>query len=186
MEYVLKVRNLTKKYGHSRALDNLNMSVPNGSIYGFVGKNGAGKTTLIRLICGLQTASSGEYTLYGAKSSDKEKIRRARKRMGAVVETPALYPDMTAADNIKTQYRVLGLPGFKGVDELLALVGLEETGRKKAKDFSLGMRQRLGIAVALAGYGGACSRGGAAGGQAVVCKEICQRDKNGICGENRK
>lgn len=151
MEYVLKAKELAKRYGHSLALNGLNMNVPKGAIYGFVGKNGAGKTTLIRLICGLQAVTSGEYTLYGVKGSHRDEIRKVRKRMGAVVETPSVYPDMTAADNIKTQYRVLGLPSFKGVDELLSLVGLEETGRKKVKDFSLGMRQRLGIAVALAG-----------------------------------
>lgn len=151
MEYVLRVKDLTKRYGNSQALSGLNMNVPKGAIYGFVGRNGAGKTTLIRLVCGLQSVTSGEYILYGAKNSDESKIRKARKRMGAVVETPAVYPDMTAKDNIKTQYRVLGMPDFKGVDELLALVGLADTGRKRVKDFSLGMRQRLGIAVALAG-----------------------------------
>ncbi len=130
MEYVLKTKELTKRYGHSLALNGLNMNVPKGAIYGFVGKNGAGKTTLIRLICGLQAVTSGEYTLYGVKGSHRDEIRKVRKRMGAVVETPSVYPDMTAADNIKTQYRVLGLPSFKGVDELLSLVGLEETGRK--------------------------------------------------------
>lgn len=151
MEYVLRAKGLTKKYGRSLALNGLDMNVPKGAIYGFVGKNGAGKTTLIRLICGLQLATSGKFVLYGAKGSDKEKIRKARKRMGAVVETPSVYPEMTAEDNMKTQYRVLGLPSFEGTDELLALVGLEHTGRKKVKDFSLGMRQRMGIAVALAG-----------------------------------
>lgn len=151
MEYVLRVKDLTKRYGRNTALDGFSMNVPKGAIYGFVGRNGAGKTTLIRLICGMQTPTSGKYMLYGAKGSDKKKIQKARKRIGAVVETPALYPELTAKDNIKTQYRVLGLPGFGGVDELLALVGLEDTGRKKAKDFSLGMRQRLGIAAALAG-----------------------------------
>ena len=126
------------------------MNVPKGAIYGFVGKNGAGKTTLIRLICGLQEPTSGEYTLYGTKNTDKE-ILKARRRMGAVVETPSIYLDLTAEDNLKHQYRMLGLPSYDGLAELLKLVRLENTGKKKAKHFSLGMRQRLGIAIALVG-----------------------------------
>ena len=150
MDYILETRSLSKHYGRFKALDGMNMHVPNGAIYGLVGKNGAGKTTLIRLICGLQEPSSGSFTLYGTESRDKA-IVRARRRMGAVVETPSLYPDMTAEDNLKMQYRVLGLPSFEGIDQLLQLVGLEHTGKKKARNFSLGMKQRLGIAVALAG-----------------------------------
>lgn len=150
MEYVLNVRNLTKKYGSFKALNGLTMSVPKGAIYGFVGKNGAGKTTLLRLICGLQTPDSGEYELYGINSRDKA-VRASRRRMGAVIETPAIYSEMTAEENLKEQYRILGMPSFKGIDEILNLVGLSGTGKKKAKNFSLGMRQRLGIAVALSG-----------------------------------
>ena len=126
------------------------MNVPKGAIYGFVGKNGAGKTTLIRLICGLQKPTSGEYTLYGRKNTDKE-ILKARRRMGAVVESPAIYLDMAAKDNLKHQYRMLGLPSYDGLEDILKLVRLENTEKKKAKNFSLGMRQRLGIAVALVG-----------------------------------
>lgn len=150
MEYCLTTNALCKQYKHDKALDSLSMHVPKGSIYGFVGKNGAGKTTLIRLVCGLQKVSSGEYTLYGVKNTDKE-IEKVRKRMGAIVETPSVYMEMTAEDNLKLQYRVLGLPSYEGLGELLKLVGLADTGKKKAKNFSLGMRQRLGIAVALAG-----------------------------------
>ena len=153
MEYVLRVEHLTKQYRHFKALDDLSMRVEKGTIYGFVGKNGAGKTTLIRVICGLQSPTSGDYTLYGAsggKSTDRA-IERARRRMGAIIETPSVYRDMTAEDNLKEQYRVLGRPSFDGIENLLHLVGLSDTGRKKAKNFSLGMRQRLGIAVALAG-----------------------------------
>lgn len=150
MEYVLKTNALRKEYGRYKVLNGLSMSVPKGAIYGFVGKNGAGKTTLIRLICGLQEPSEGEYFLYGIGNGQKE-IEKSRRRMGAVVETPSIYLDMTAEDNLKEQYRILGLPSFEGIDELLHLVGLGDTGRKKARNFSLGMRQRLGIAVALAG-----------------------------------
>lgn len=150
MDYVLRTNALGKTYRHFKALNGLTMNVPKGSVYGFVGKNGAGKTTLIRLICGLQQPSAGEYLLYGIKNTDR-KIGQARRRMGAVVETPAIYSDMTAEENLKQQYCILGLPSYDGIPELLRLVGLQDTGRKKAGKFSLGMKQRLGIAVALAG-----------------------------------
>lgn len=150
MEYVLTTENLGKQYRHFKALSGLSMHVPKGSIYGFVGRNGAGKTTLIRLVCGLQEPTSGSFTLYGVKNDDRN-IIKSRRRMGAVVETPAIYLDMTAEENLRQQYRVLGLPSFEGIPELLQLVGLHNTGKKKAGNFSLGMKQRLGIAVALAG-----------------------------------
>lgn len=150
MEYVLTTDHLCKNYGHFKALNQCSMHVPRGAIYGFVGKNGAGKTTLIRLICGLQRPTSGSYRLYGSENTDK-KIVEAQRRIGAVVETPSIYVDMTAEENMKEQYYVLGLPSFEGIPQILKLVGLEDAGKKKAKDFSLGMRQRLGIAIALAG-----------------------------------
>ncbi len=150
MEYVLTTNGLCKKYKKSKALDDLTMNVPKGSIYGFVGRNGAGKTTLIRVICGLQYPNDGEFTLYGVKNTDR-KIDKSRQRMGAVVETPSIYLDMTAAKNLEHQCRIIGVPSFDCVYELLQLVGLEDTGRKKVKNFSLGMRQRLSIAMALVG-----------------------------------
>lgn len=150
MDYVLQTDGLCKRYGHFTALDGLTMRVPKGAIYGFVGRNGAGKTTLIRLICGLQIPTAGRYRLYGAEHTDRA-ICRTRRRMGAVVETPSIYLDMTARDNLREQYRVLGLPDESGIGALLELVGLGDTGKKKARNFSLGMKQRLGIAVALAG-----------------------------------
>lgn len=150
MEYAVTTSALGKQYGDFQALKGLTMHIPKGAIYGIVGKNGAGKTTLIRLLAGLQRPSSGEYMLYGVSHTSKE-IVKVRRRMGAVVEEPSVYQDMTAADNLKQQYRILGLPSFEGITELLALVGLSDTGKKKVKNFSLGMRQRLGIAIALAG-----------------------------------
>ncbi len=150
MEYAVTTSALGKQYGDFQALKGLTMHIPKGAIYGIVGKNGAGKTTLIRLLAGLQRPSSGEYMLYGVSHTSKE-IAKVRRRMGAVVEEPSVYQDMTAADNLKQQYRILGLPSFEGITELLALVGLSDTGKKKVKNFSLGMRQRLGIAIALAG-----------------------------------
>ena len=150
MESVLKVKGLVKKYPGFTALNGLCMNVPKGSIYGFVGKNGAGKTTLIRVVTGLQSATEGDYEIFGT-SSESGDILKARRRMGAIVETPALFGGLTAKDNMKQQYLNLGLPSYDGIDEILELVGLKDTGRKKVKNFSLGMRQRLGIAVALCG-----------------------------------
>ncbi len=150
MDYVLQTKALCKNYKQFKAVNGLTMNVPKGAIYGFVGKNGAGKTTLIRLICGLQNPTSGEFSLYGIKNTSPN-ITKSRRRMGAVVETPSIYLDMTAKDNLKQQYAILGLPSYEGMYDILKLVGLENTGKKKAKNFSLGMRQRLGIAVALVG-----------------------------------
>lgn len=150
MDYVLRTDALSKEFGGFKALSGLSMNIPKGAIYGFVGKNGSGKTTLIRLICGLMEPTSGEYTLYGRKNTDKD-IVKSRRRMGAIVETPSIYPDMSAEDNLKHQYRILGLPSFDGISDTLELVGLGDTGKKKAGNFSLGMCQRMGIAAALAG-----------------------------------
>lgn len=150
MEYALQTNALRKDYKKFKALNGLSMNIPRGSIYGFVGKNGAGKTTLIRLICGLQEPTSGSYTLYGRENTDKE-IEKSRRRIGAVVETPSLYQDMTAEENLKYQYKLIGNPDYSTIPELLKLVGLENTGKKKAGNFSLGMKQRLGIAIALSG-----------------------------------
>ncbi|MCI8375679.1 MAG: ABC transporter ATP-binding protein [Lachnospiraceae bacterium] len=150
MEYCLTAEGISKHYRHFKALEGLSIHIPKGAIYGLVGRNGAGKTTLIRILCGLQNPTSGEYVLYGKRNTEKE-ITEVRRRMGAVVETPSVYPDMTAEENIRQQYQILGIPSFDGIPELLRLVGLEAVGKKKARNFSLGMRQRLGIAVALAG-----------------------------------
>lgn len=134
MEYVPETKSLTKCYRGFTALAGLNMMIPKGSIYGFVGRNGAGKTTLIRLICGLQEPTAGSYTLCGIENADKG-IHRSRRRMGAVVESPAIWLDMTARENIRQQYKVLGLPSDNGMDDLLRLVGLGGTGKKRRKIF---------------------------------------------------
>lgn len=151
MENIFETKNLCKYYGKFKALDGVDMSIPKGSIYGFVGKNGAGKTTLMRLMCGLQRPTDGEYTLFGIKNTDS-RITSIRSKMGAVVETPAIYKDLSAYDNLKLQCLNVGMPDFNEIPELLKLVGLDNVGRKKAKAFSLGMRQRLGIAVALCSH----------------------------------
>lgn len=150
MEYILETHNLEKRYKKFKAISNLNMHIPKGAIYGLIGKNGAGKTTLIRILCGLQKPSSGTYSIYGI-SNENRKIVEARKRVGAIIESPSLCLDMTAEDNLKEQYKVVGLPSFDNLHEILKLVGLAETGKKSAKNFSLGMKQRLGIAIALVG-----------------------------------
>ncbi len=150
MEAVLSVNGLCKRYRQEKALDGLSLRVPQGAIYGLVGRNGSGKTTLFRLLTGLQKPTGGQFTLYGISNEDKEMIK-ARRRIGAIVEAPALYGSMNAMDNIRYQYRTLGLPSDRNIGELLALVGLQDAGSKAVKNFSLGMRQRLGIAVALAG-----------------------------------
>lgn len=150
MEYILQIKDLHKDYKNFKALRGVNMNVPKGSIYGFVGKNGAGKTTLIRTVCGLQLPTSGSFSINGTDSSDRN-IFKARQCVGAVIETPALYPDMTARDNLIQQSIIMGIPSFEKVDEYLTLVGLTDTGKKTARNFSLGMRQRLGIALALVG-----------------------------------
>ena len=150
MKNVLTTDALCKSYDSFKALSGLTMRVPRGSIYGLVGRNGAGKTTLIRIICGLQNPDSGEYCIYGEKNKSKS-IMFSRRRMGAVVETPSVYGDMTAYQNLMYQAKILGLPSYDGLNEILELVNLADTGKKTAKNFSLGMRQRLGIAVALVG-----------------------------------
>ena len=150
METILETAQLTKRYGQSCALRDLDMKVEKGSIYGLVGRNGAGKTTLIRIVCGLQRPSAGTYRLWGTRS-DSPAITGMRRRMSAIVESPSMYMGLSAIDNIRQQYRILGRPSMDGAEMLLELVGLGDTGRKKAASFSLGMKQRLGIAIALAG-----------------------------------
>lgn len=150
MDYILSAQGLTKHYGPTKALDNFTIHIPKGAIYGLVGRNGAGKTTLIRLLCGLQAPTEGSFSLYGIPSTSPD-IPKARRRMGAVVETPSLYMALSAEENLRQQYRVLGLPSFDGLPELLNLVGLGDVGKKKVRNFSLGMKQRLGLAVALVG-----------------------------------
>lgn len=149
MELVLETTNLEKKYKDFKALSNTNIHIEKEAIYGLIGKNGAGKTTLIRIICGLQKPTNGSYIIYGVDNSN-DNIASVRKRMGAIIEAPSIYGDMTARDNLIEQYKLVGMPSLDGINELLKLVGLENTGKKKAKNFSLGMKQRLGIAIALA------------------------------------
>lgn len=148
MSYILQTNNLTKIYGKKNlVLNSVSMNVPKGSIYGFVGKNGAGKTTLMRVISGLNNPTNGGYSLNGVDYKDS-KVNEIRKKIGAVVETPSIYLNMNARDNLLLQYKLHGMEPT-GLNDLLNLVGLPDTGKKKSKDFSLGMRQRLSIAFSL-------------------------------------
>ena len=146
-ELILQTRDLTRRYGHTLALDHAALSVEKGQIFGLVGRNGAGKTTLIRLISGQSHPTAGEVTLFGA--STPAALARARSRTGAMVEIPSFYPYLTARQNLE-YYRIQrGIPGKECVDEALEQVRLTDTGKKKFKTFSLGMKQRLGLALAL-------------------------------------
>ncbi|MCM1496557.1 MAG: ATP-binding cassette domain-containing protein [Bacteroides sp.] len=146
-EVICQTIELCKRYKSFYALQNINLSIKRGEIYGLVGENGAGKSTLIRLLTGLSKKSSGEIILFDETSN----LQRERSRIGCTIETPALYKDMTAAENLEIQRIQRGIPGKTCVSEVLEVVGLDNTGKKKTKDFSLGMKQRLALAVALLG-----------------------------------
>ena len=148
-EVIVETKNLTKKYKHNTALNNINLKLEKGKVYGFIGKNGAGKTTFIRMITGLAFPTSGELSLFG--NSREKELQEARRKIGALVEGPSLYPFMSAKENLKTQQIQLGKEDEREIDELLDLVGLSGVGNKKARNFSLGMKQRLGIAMSLIG-----------------------------------
>lgn len=149
-EYVLVTEEISKFYKGQRVLNNVSMHIKKGDVYGFVGENGAGKTTIIRIISGLTYPESGSYKLFGVNLDDNE-ILEARKRTSAIVEAPSIYLNMSAYENLKMQMRMLGLPiDMARIDDLIKTVGLEGVSvKKKAVNFSLGMRQRLGIAMCL-------------------------------------
>lgn len=146
MEYVLRTKSLTKNYDNKKVLNQMNINIKKGEIYGLIGKNGAGKTTLIRLILGLAVPTAGEIELF-----EDENLDAQRKRIGSIVEHPAIYPNMSAFDNLEVYRKLLGIPDKSSISNVLSKVGLQDTGKKKAEKFSLGMKQRLGIAIALLG-----------------------------------
>lgn len=152
MSSVLSTNALSKRYKKHMAVDGVNMNIERGDIYGFVGENGSGKTTVIRLITGLIFPHSGGFELFGVNNRSKS-IGKARSRIGAIVESPSIYMNMSAYDNLKTQCTILGINGEDKILSVLNDVGLEElySEKKHAGNFSLGMRQRLGIAMALLG-----------------------------------
>ena len=151
MYFVLETNCLRKKYKHHEALKGVYMHVPKDSVYGLIGRNGAGKTTLMRLLTGVQRESGGSYSLFGVDKNSPE-IKKERRRIGAMIESPSIFLDLSAEENLKMQYRILGLPSFSSIPEILDLVGLSDTGKKKVSSFSFGMKERLGIAMALAGH----------------------------------
>lgn len=146
MSVILRTNHLTKRYGHRPVVNGISMTVHEGDIYGIIGKNGAGKTTLIRMVTGLAAPSDGNLLLFGSPD-----LQIGREHIGTVIESPALYPGMTARENLVTQCKLQGVADLSQVDSILTLVGLDDTGKKKTKDFSLGMRQRLAIALSLVG-----------------------------------
>ena len=149
-ELILQTRDLTRRYGHTLALDHAALSVEKGQIFGLVGRNGAGKTTIIRMVTAQTAPTEGELSLFGG--TGEKALSRARSRTGAMVETPSFYPYLTAKQNLE-YYRIQrGIPGKGAVDEVLEAVDLRDTGKKKFKTFSLGMKQRLGLAAALLGF----------------------------------
>lgn len=147
-EILLKTTGLTKQFGKQRAVDHIDMHIKKGAIYGFIGRNGAGKTTFLKMISGLSTPTSGEIEMFGYTGKELKEIR---SRVGCLIEAPGLYGNMSAYDNLKIKCKLFGIKKEGYIEEILKTVGLENVGKKKTKHFSLGMKQRLGIGLALVG-----------------------------------
>lgn len=148
MDYVVSTKGLTKVYGKHTAVDNVSLHIKRGEIYGFIGRNGAGKTTFMKMITGLSTPTTGELSLFG---STGEEVKKQSARIGNLIEEPGLYPQFSGYDNLKCKCLAFGIHKKGYIEELLDKVGLGNVGKKKVKNYSLGMRQRLGIAMALVG-----------------------------------
>ena len=149
-EVILKTNGISKIYGSQKVLDDVSLSINKGDIYGFIGENGAGKTTLIRVICGLIKPNSGDFELFGASSKNLVSLNKAKSKVSAIVESPSIYANFNALDNVCLNQSILGKKDIAKAKELLDLVGLADVDpSKKAGNFSLGMRQRLGIAMSL-------------------------------------
>nr|WP_317379803.1 ABC transporter ATP-binding protein [uncultured Faecalimonas sp.] len=147
-EYLLKTYGLTKQYGHMKAVDHVNLHLKKGAIYGFIGRNGAGKTTFLKMISGLASPTSGEIELFGYRGQE---LKYVRSRIGCLIEEPGLYGNMTATENLRIKCKLFGIDDSRYLDQILHITGLYDTGKKRVKNFSLGMKQRLGIALALIG-----------------------------------
>ena len=147
-EYLLCTRGLTKRFGHHNAVDHVDLHIQKGAIYGFIGRNGAGKTTCLKMISGLSTPTEGEIEIFGYKGRELEQMR---SRIGCLIEAPGLYENMTAYENLKTKCLFCGIHKKGYIEDILDTVGLSDTGKKQTKHFSLGMKQRLGIGLALVG-----------------------------------
>ena len=148
MEYILTTDNLTKIYGEKRAADAVSLHIKKGDVYGLIGRNGAGKTTILKMICGLSTPTSGSITFDGKTGSE---LSSQMHKIGSLIESPGLFPKMSAYQNIKIKCILCGKDDDAYIKSLLKQVGLENVGKKPAQSFSLGMKQRLGIALALVG-----------------------------------
>ena len=147
-EYLLSTKGLSQCFGHHKAVDHVNLHIRKGAIYGFIGRNGAGKTTCLKMISGLAEPTEGEIEIFGYKGND---LKQMRSRIGCLIEAPGLYENMTAYENIKTKCLFCGIHQKGYIEDILEIIGLSHTGKKKAKHFSLGMKQRLGIGLALVG-----------------------------------
>ena len=145
-EIILETHNLTKKYKSFVALDNANIQISKGDIYGLIGRNGAGKTTLMKLITTLANKTSGDFKLFGKKDTE---LTETKRRIGCLIENPAFFPNLSAVENLKYYAIQKGIVDKKQIDETINLVGLTEAKKKKFKTYSLGMKQRLGIAFAI-------------------------------------
>lgn len=145
-EAILSAHSLTKKYNNYTALDNVDITVQKGDIFGIIGRNGAGKTTLLKILAGLTDASGGDYSIFSKSGDD---LRKQRRRIGCLIEEPAFFKSMTAYENLKYYCLQKGITDHSQIDSVLRTVGLSDTGKKKFKEFSMGMQQRLGIAFAL-------------------------------------
>jgi len=143
----VETKGLTKLYGGKAAVKDLNLRVGEGQIYGFIGRNGAGKSTTLKMISGLASPTQGEVSLFGKPLSDPV----VRRRLGVLIEEAGLYPNMTARQNVVMKAKCMGLAEDKSIDQVLDLTGLSNTGKKQVKHFSMGMKQRLGVALALLG-----------------------------------
>ena len=148
MEYLLSTDGLTKRFKRQTAVDHVSLHVKRGAIYGFIGRNGAGKTTFLKMISGLSTPTSGEISLFGYSGVERKKVL---SRIGVLIEAPGLYPDMSAYDNLKLKCICVGINKNGYIESILKTVGLDMVGQKKVKNFSVGMKQRLGIGMALVG-----------------------------------
>ncbi|NLJ95402.1 MAG: ATP-binding cassette domain-containing protein, partial [Clostridiaceae bacterium] len=153
MEKLLVTNKLTKQYGDFKAVEAVDLNVYHGDIYGLIGRNGAGKSTLLKMLSGLASPSSGEFNFFGLKMSNERNsnTKILSGRIGTLIENPGYFPNMSATENLKTKCIALGIKRKNYIADLLELIGLENTGNKKVKNFSLGMKQRLGLGLALIG-----------------------------------
>lgn len=147
-KYLLSTRGLTKQYGKHKAVDHVDLHIKRGAVYGFIGRNGAGKTTTLKMLSGLAKPTSGEIRMFGYEGAD---LKNVRSQVSCLIETPGVYGNMSAHDNLNIKCKLFGIQDETYISEILDTVGLSKVGKKKVKHFSLGMKQRLGIGLALVG-----------------------------------